>query len=206
VRHTNPIPKTLTAEEQIKLLRETARAEDDLRDHMIFALALGTGLRVSELVALNVGDVKNGKGAKGLIELRPETTKGGRGGAIALPERLRRKVSRFLGWKAERGERLDQNAPLFCSRGGGRSAAHAGSRISVRTAQAAFTSWQERLGFDRHVTFHQLRHSFATNLWRQTGDLRLTQLACRHSSPTVTSIYAVPSTQDLVDAVQELPC
>ena len=43
--------------EQIKLLRETARREGDLRDHMLFSLALGTGLRVAELVALDVSVV-----------------------------------------------------------------------------------------------------------------------------------------------------
>jgi integrase len=62
VRHVSLAPKTLTLEEQTKLLRETARSVDDLRDHMLFAMALGSGLRVGELVALDVGDVRNGKG------------------------------------------------------------------------------------------------------------------------------------------------
>lgn len=50
-------------------------------------------------------------------------------------------------------------APLFCSRGGGRSRSKSGSRMSKRTAQAIFTSWQQRLGFDRTCNFHMLRHS-----------------------------------------------
>ena len=206
MRHTSQAPKTLTDQEQIKLLRETARRPEDLRDHLLFALALGTGLRVSELVALNVGDVKNGKGTRGLFELRPETAKGNKGGEVALPERLRRKLGRYLTWKAERGESLQPEAPLFCSRGGGRSRSKSGTRLSRRTAQATFKAWQERLGFDRSCTFHQLRHSYCTNLWRATGDIRLVQKAARHSSPTVTAIYAVPGTEDLVRAVQDLPC
>jgi len=206
MRHSNPTPKTLTQQEQLILLRETSRSPNDFRDHMLFSLALGTGLRVSELVALDVGDVKNGKGTKGLITLRPETTKGNKGGELALPERLRRKLSRYLRWKSDRGECLARASPLFCSRGGGRYGAKKGARLSKRTAQAAFTSWQKRLGFDRICTFHQLRHSFATNLWRSTGDIRLVQKACRHSSPTVTALYAVPSTDDLIKAVQDLPC
>ena len=206
MRHTSPAPKTLTEQEQLTLLRETTRSVDDFRDHMLFALALGTGLRVSELVALDIGDVRNGKGTKGLITLRPETTKGNKGGEVALPERLRRKLGRFLKWKAERGESMEPKAPLFCSRGGGRSRAKKGARLSKAAAQASFRAWQERFGFDRRCTFHQLRHSFCTNLWRATGDIRLVQRAARHSSPVVTSIYAVPSTQDLVNAVQDLPC
>ncbi len=206
MRHTSTAPKTLTNEEQIKLLKETARRPEDLRDHMLFALALGTGLRVSELVALNVGDVKNGKGAKGLITLRPETTKGNKGGEVAMPERLRRKMSRFFKWKVEQGEEMAATAPLFASRGGGRSRARAGARLSKRAAQAAFKAWQVRLGFDRICNFHMLRHTFCTNLWRATGDIRLVQRAARHSSPTVTAIYAVPGTEDLLRAVQDLPC
>ena len=206
MRHTSQAPKTLTDQEQVKLLKETARRPEDLRDHLLFSLALGTGLRVSELVALNVGDVKNGKGTRGLFELRPETTKGNKGGEVALPERLRRKLGRYLKWKADKGEAMLPGEPLFCSRGGGRSGARSGSRLSKRAAQAAFKAWQKRLGFDRSCTFHQLRHSYCTNLWRATGDIRLVQKAARHSSPTVTAIYAVPGTEDLVRAVQDLPC
>jgi site-specific recombinase XerC len=206
MRHVSVAPKTLTLEEQTMLLRETARNPGDFRDHMLFAVALGTGLRVSELVALEIRDVKNGKGAKGIITLRPETTKGNKGGEIVLPERLRRKVARFFKWKEERGESLDSQAPLFIARGGGRSGSKGRKRLSKRSAQATFSAWQERLGFDRRCTFHMLRHSFATSLWRKTGDLRLVQAACRHSTPTVTAIYAVPTTQDLLNAVQDLPC
>jgi site-specific recombinase XerC len=206
MRQVSIAPKTLTAEEQSKLLTETSRSADDFRDHIIFALALGTGLRVSELVALNIGDIRNGKGTKGLITLRAETTKGKRGGEIALPERLRRKLSRFLVWKKEKGESLGPEAPLFCSQGGGRSGAKKGARLSKRGVQALFHSWQVRLGFDRRCNFHMLRHCYCYNLWKATGDIRLVQKAARHSSPVVTSIYAVPSTQDLIEAVQEVPC
>jgi len=51
-----------------------------------------------------------------------------------------------------------------------------------------------------------LRHCYCYNLWKATGDIRLVQKAARHASPVVTSIYAVPSTQDLIEAVQEVPC
>ena len=206
MRHVSGQPKTLTAEEQLLILRETARRPEDYRDHMIFALALGSGLRVFELVGLDVGSVKNGKGAKGVITLNPERTKGGKGGEIALPERLRRKVARFLGWKVEKGESLDPTAPLFCSRGGGPKGKQGGGRLSKAGAQAIFRAWQKRLNFDRQLGFHQLRHSFCTNLWKATHDLRLVQRAARHSSPVVTSVYVVPTIEDLLQAVQNIPC
>jgi len=196
----------LTQAETTALLQATVRAESDLRDHLLLSIALGTGLRVNELVSLNVGDVMNGKGAKGIWNLRAETTKGGYGGEVALPDRLRRKVSRFIRWKADRGESLDPDAPLFISRGGGRSGKAGGGRLSVRATQHLFKVWQQRCGFDRRVRFHDLRHSFCSALWRATGDLRLVQQAARHASPSTTSIYTHASVEDVLRAVQDLPC
>jgi len=206
MRHSHRAPVTLTDAEVAALLGATGRVEADLRDHVLLALALGTGLRVSELVALDIGDVMSGKGVKGIWTLRAETTKGDRGGIIALPERLRRKVSRFVRWKREHGESIEMSAPLFTSRGGGRAGKRGGGRLSVRAAQRLFKVWQTRCGFDRHVHFHSLRHSFCTRLWKATGDLRLVQEAARHASPTTTSIYTHPTTEDILQAVQTIAC
>ena len=155
---------------------------------------------MSELVALDVGDLKNGKGVKTVVTLRPETTKGSRPGEVVLPEKVRRKLVAFLGWKEKRGDLLDDGAPLFTSRGGGRAGARSGSRLSVRSAEHIFSSWQARAGLDRRMNFHSLRHTFATRLLRETRNLRLVQVACRHSSPTTTAIYTHPSVNDRVQA------
>ena len=64
MRHTRPVPRTLTEQEQLSLLRETGRTVDDFRDHIIVALALGSGLRVGELVALDVATSATAKGSK----------------------------------------------------------------------------------------------------------------------------------------------
>lgn len=206
MRHTRRAPTTLTDAETTALLQATARADSDFRDHLLISIALGTGLRVSELVALNVGDVRNGKGAKGVWVLRPETTKGNVGGTVPLPDRLRRKVSRYIRWKVEHGEPIDDAAPLLVSRGGGRGGRPSGGRTAVRTAQHTFKVWQERCGFDRRLNFHVLRHTCATNLWRLTGDIRLVQQVMRHANITTTAIYAHASIEDCLDAVQQLPC
>ena len=196
----------MTDAETAMLLGSTGRADGDYRDHIILSVALGAGLRVSEIVLLNVGDVRNGKGAKGVWTLRPETTKGNVGGTVALPDRLRRKVSRFLKWKAEHGEQLGDHHPLLVSRGGGRNGKVGGGRLSVRAAQHIFKVWQERCGFDRRVHFHCLRHTFCSNLWRATGDLKLVQQAARHASPSTTSIYTHATIEDVLQAVQNIPC
>lgn len=206
MRHARRPPTTLTDAETAMLLQATARAEHDQRDHILLSIAVGTGLRVSEIVSLNVGDVRNGKGAKGVWALRPETTKGNVGGTVALPDRLRRKVSRYLRWKQEQGELLEGEAPLFVSRGGGRGGATGGGRLSVRATQALFARWQARCGFDRRVNFHSLRHTFCSNLWRATGDLRLVQQAARHADPGTTSRYTHATVEDVLRAVQDVPC
>jgi len=198
--HSKTPPKTLADQEVRRLLAATGRADADLRDHVLLLVAVSTGLRVSELTALNVADVKSGKGVRAVVTLRPEATKRKKGGEVVLPEKVRRQVVRFLAWKASKAEDLHDDAPLFCSRGGGRARAGKGSRLSVRTAERVFATWQERAGFDRKLNFHGLRHTFATRLLRATKNLRLVQIACRHSSPAVTAIYTHPSTQDMLDA------
>ena len=165
-------------------------------------LALTTGLRVSELVALNVGDVRNGKGVKSIVTLR--VTKGDRPGEVVLPERTRRKLGTFLVWKQRRAEGTSDDAPLFVSRGGGRGRARSGSRLSVRSAEHLFGLWQKRAGLDRRVNFHATRHTFATRLLRETKNLRLVQIACRHSSPNTTAIYTHPTVQERLVAADAL--
>lgn len=196
-------PSTLTAAEVDAILRASSRAERDLRDHTILHVALGLGLRVSEIAALNVGDVKSSRGAKGVWELRPEATKGCKGGTVALSDRLRRRVASFLSWKKRRGQSLEATSPLFCSRGGPGNGA--GSRLSARSIQSTFHAWQRRAGFDRRLPFHSLRHTFCDRLWRTSGDLRVTQQAARHSSVQTTEIYTHPTLDDLLTAAENLP-
>ncbi len=197
-------PKTLTDDEVRALLRETGRSVDDLRDHVLLLMALTTGLRVSELVALDVGDLRGGKGIRTVVKLRPETTKGGRGGEIIVPERTRRKLVQYLRWKSKRGEPIDHEAAVFCSRGGGRSKATKGARLSVRAAQRLFTAWQQRAGFERRMSFHSLRHTYASTMLRKTKNLRLVQIACRHASPSTTAVYTHPTSNEMISAAESL--
>ncbi len=78
---------TLTKAEQEALLRVSSGHP---RDHLIFSLALGTGLRLAEIVGLNVGDVFTADGKpRGRIRVRREIAKGGRAGDVFLPDALR---------------------------------------------------------------------------------------------------------------------
>ena len=173
-------PETLTAAEQTRLLRVSARCPRR-RDHILFSMALGTGLRLSELLGLNVGDVSpDGRAVRTRVRLRRETTKNGAKGEVFLPDKLVRKLRRFLKWKAMMGEARETDAPLIVS--------SRRQRLSPRAAQQAFHRWQRRAGFDRRYNFHCLRHSAVTNVYRASRDLFLAQRFARHASPLTTTI------------------
>ena len=190
-------PQTLTRAEQRVILRTTRR---NPRDHLIYSLALGTGLRLAEIVGLNVGDVYAAVGkARMRIRLRPELVKGGRAADVFLPDALVRKLRRFWTFKRRKKQGLNSGDPLFCSQGGKR-------RISPRRVQFAFRTWQVKAGFDRLYPFHALRHTAVTNVYRASRDLFLAQRFARHVSPLTTTIYTHPSDQELWQGIRRLHC
>jgi len=189
-------PQTLTADEQKLILRVTAKHP---RDHLIISMALGTGLRVSELIGLNVGDVFFADGTpKTRVRVRAEIAKGRRAGDVFLPDRLVPKLKRFWRFKAKRGESLDLAAPLFCSQ--------SRRRLSKRRVQFLWHQWQRRAGFDRIYPFHSTRHSAVTAVYRLTRDLFLAQRFARHASPLTTTVYTHPSDEEMSRQVRNLAC
>jgi integrase len=189
-------PTTLTNDEQRLILRATA---GNLRDHLIFSMALGTGLRLAEIVGLNVGDVFTPDGTPRVrVRVRKEIAKGGRAADVFLPDRLVAKLRKLWGWKQRRGEGLEPSDPLFANQ--------SGRRISKRRIQHAWTGWQRRAGFDRTYGFHALRHTAVTNVYRASRDLFLAQRFARHASPLTTTLYTHPSDEDICAAVQGVVC
>ena len=189
-------PQTLTQAEQQAILRATAR---NPRDHLIYSLALGTGLRLAEIVGLNVGDVYGPDGKpKNRVRLRPEIAKGGRSGDVFLPDALVVKLRRFWRHKATKREGLQPEAALFCSQ--------SRTRISPRRVQFAFRTWQVRAGFDRLYPFHGLRHTAISSVYRRSRDLYLAQRFARHVSPLTTTVYTHPSDEELWQGIRGLIC
>ncbi len=189
-------PQSLTADELQALLRVTA---DHPRDHLVFSLALGTGLRLSELVGLDVGDIYFPNGQPRLrVRVRAEIAKRGRSGDVFLPDALGPKLIAFWRYKQRHGERLDPLAPLLCGL--------SRRRISPRRIQVLFHDWQRYAGFDRLYCFHTLRHTAVTNVYRTCHDLFLAQRFARHASPLTTTIYTHPSDEELRERVRKLAC
>ncbi len=189
-------PRTLSKAEEIRLIEAVAHS-GNRRDLAILTLALGTGLRLRELVGLNVGHVApNGADVGWKVDLPKVITKGGRGGTAFLPRRARAELKRFLAWKRAKGESLNFESPLFTS--------SQRRRISLRRVQVMYAQWQQVAGLERHYTFHDLRHTAITNVYRATNDLFLAQRFARHVSPMTTVAYTHPSDEELYAKIGRL--
>jgi site-specific recombinase XerC len=162
-------------------------------------MALGTGLRLGEIVGLNVGDVYFPDGQpKSRIRLRAEIAKGGRAGDVFLPMALTRKLEAFQAYKLGRREHVDPASPLFCNQGR--------RRISTRRVQVVFRAWQIIAAFGRLYPFHALRHTAVTNVYRVSRDLFLAQRFARHASPLTTTVYTHVSDDEMFERLSGMEC
>jgi integrase/recombinase XerC len=188
-------PRTLTKAEQSRLLRTVARAGNQ-RDSALFSLALGTGLRLRSSWASTWATWRRTLGKwPGRVDLPKNLTKGGRGGVAFLSQRVRSEVRRFLAWKRRQGEPLSPDSPLFLS--------NQDRRISLRRVQVLFARYQKAAGFEQLYSFHALRHTAITNVYRATRNLFLTQRFARHASPVTTVAYH-PSDEELYARIGKL--
>ena len=193
--------RTLTEREQRQLLAITGERRDGYRDHVLYSMALATGLREHELAGLEVGDVfePDGKARKRIVlRVFKRSTETPAQQDVLVPQGLRAKLEKLWGWKTWERESLAPDAPLFAS--------NRGTPLSTRQIRHGFAVWQRRAGFDRHVSFHVLRHSACSAIYRKTRDIRLTQRFARHKSILTTAVYTHPTDEDLHRALTGLPC
>ncbi len=222
-------PRTLTDAEQAKLLKVSGQHRDTFRDHVIFSLALGTGLREMEIVGLDVGDVTDDPTAgkvKRMIQLRIFANKGGRRRRPRRRETAAQRAKREAAARARASEhakaqrvhlpdgafyKLEKYVRTSFRDRGFRPApdrplfeARGGRRLSVRRLREIFDEWQRRAGFDHRYTFHELRHTAITNTYRATRDIRIAQRVARHADIESTTRYEHASDQEVAKAVQGL--
>ena len=146
---------------------------DDLRYRTAALTAYGAGLRISEVVALRVGDVR---GEEGLLRIRDG--KGGHERMAHLPgsvlDALRRYWSKTLPRPA---------SWLFYQYRPDRP-------ITADSLRTAFNGSRDRAGLGRYVTFHCLRHAVATHLHERGAETSVVQDLLGHKSPDATRVYA----------------
>ena len=192
--------KTLTEAEQRALLKVTGQHVDGFRDHVIFSLAMGTGLREHEL----------SRSTSATCSTTPDAP------SAASPARVqafREGARRPGGAAARRRARQARAAPHDAqARGRDHHAHHAGLREPPRTTAlgAPAPAPLRRSGRSAPVSNATwVSHAAPPRLQRRlpaSKDLRLTQKFARHKSVVTTSIYTHPTDDELLRAVQGLVC
>ena len=168
------LPKVLGIDQAAALL--SAPGEDllELRDKAMFELFYSSGLRLAELVSLNVA---------GGLDLSAEevTVTGKRGKTRTVPVGAQARAG-LAAWLAARPTLAAADEPaLFVSR--------RGSRLTPRSVELRLAAWAKKCGLGLHVHPHMLRHSFASHLLQSSGDLRAVQEMLGHASIATTQIY-----------------
>jgi integrase/recombinase XerC len=194
-------PRTFTREEARRLLDASGRYAADFRDHMIFSVAFGTGLRVHEVAALEVGDIftANG-GVRTRVRLRvfKGSDRAKEPQEIRLPGALLGKLAKFRQLKAKAGEPLDDHAPLFTGRKGG--------HLTDRHCRRLLKKWLEEAGLDVTLHFHELRHAAITDYYSRNPDPAMAQAFARHRDIRTTMRYVHMSEERMATAIQGQIC
>ena len=184
-------PEFLSAAEVRRLRKELAGRTSDLdrRDRVMIEVLLATGIRLQELVGLDVADVDlDGK------HLRLRRVKGGAAQVRFLKTELR---SLLRGYLRERRKKASEACEaLFLS---GRD-----QRISPRQVEQRVAMWVSRAGITKRIGPHGLRHSFATRLYAATSNLLVVQRALGHRDVSTTQIYTHVVDEELEEALERL--
>jgi integrase/recombinase XerC len=178
-----PLPKALSVDQAVAL-SESNEADGNpvlaARDHCMVELLYGCGLRVGELVGL---DVQASGEAAGWIDAADASAhvlgKGSKRRSVPVGGPA---LTALREWLALRGSLASHGEPaLFVSQRGTRlTASQVRSRLKARAVQA---------GLPTHVHPHMLRHSFASHLLQSSGDLRAVQELLGHANITTTQVY-----------------
>lgn len=170
------LPEPLDADEMTRLLEVNATTGKDnlaLRDRAMMELMYSSGLRLAELVSLNMGDVDLVDGSV------PVTGKGGKTRVVPVGRHAREALVQWLKQRANLAA-LDEKGLFVGQRG---------KRLSPRAVQQRFRQWGIKQGLDSHVHPHKLRHAFASHLLESSGDLRAVQELLGHADISTTQVY-----------------
>ncbi|MGO9803803.1 MAG: tyrosine recombinase XerC [Steroidobacteraceae bacterium] len=167
------LPQTLDADQMARLLEIPAGGGLIARDRALMELLYSSGLRLAELVGLDVTD----------IDLKDRTVRVlGKGRKARIVPVGRLAVAALRGWLKERATLTAAGeTALFVGRGG--------ARLGPRAIQARVDYWAKRQGLGVHVHPHLFRHSFASHLLESGGELRGVQELLGHADISTTQIY-----------------
>ncbi len=168
------LPKLLDADQTFRLLEIKDKDVLAIRDKAILELIYSSGLRLTEIMSLNLDDIDFidrvltviGKGKK------TRNLPVGKYAIIAVKDWLRNRHNLI--------KNADEKALFISNRG---------KRISPRSIQERIKKWAKKQGLSGHVHPHMLRHSFASHILESSGDLRAVQELLGHADISTTQVY-----------------
>ena len=188
-------PDKFLTEDEVQNLRKVCIVATDLarskrqfkhiRDWMIIDLALQAGLRVGEISNLEIKDLFIDKGHS---HIHIRQGKGNKSRLVTIGESLRNHLRRYL------KERKSKSQNLFTS--------ERSDHMSTSAIQKVVKKAMKNSNLPAHYSAHSLRHTYATLLYRSSGNnLRLVQQQLGHSSVQTTTVYANVMNEDVEKAV-----
>ena len=192
-------PDQYLTEEQLKRLRRYVKDRADLArlkggsrsivDEIIVELMANTGLRASELIGIDLGDLPT---VHEKDEIWIRNGKGNVTRTIVIPEKLIKRLERFV--KLYRKGAAEDEALLVSERG---------NRMIYRSIYSKIRRLGKQVGLNK-LHPHVLRHTYLTRLYNIEKDLRFVQDQAGHASPTTTAIYARTNNEARKRQVQAL--
>ena len=166
------LPKALPQEELNHML-DSAPVDDSLavRDHALFELMYGSGLRLSEIHGLDLGDVLLDEGWVSV------TGQGRNERQVPLSGKSVEALRAYLSERVA----ADGETALFTGKNG--------TRLGQRQIQKRLQAWAVRQGSGQHISPHMMRHSYASHLLQSSRDIRAVQELLGHSNLSTTQIY-----------------
>jgi integrase/recombinase XerD len=172
-KHLPEALSVLEIEEMLK--RPNTREAVGLRDKAVLELMYATGLRVSEIVNLNIDDVNLDIGFLRCIG------KGSKERIVPLGKQAQHAVRKYLDRSRIKLQKPQSQNALFLSR--------LGRKISRQSFWKMVKKYARLAGIKKEIAPHTLRHSFATHLLERGADLRVVQEMLGHADIATTQIY-----------------
>ncbi|MFN2290322.1 MAG: site-specific tyrosine recombinase/integron integrase [Anaerolineae bacterium] len=179
------LPKAIGAEELERLLAEPAQDDSpkSLRDRALLELLSATGLRVTELVSLDVDDVNLASATLRVVRSRDDAER-----IVPIHERAIEPLRDYL----ERGRiqllRDTEEKALFLN--------HRGNRLTRQGLWLIVKHYVREVGITEDVTPHTLRHTFAAHLVSRKTDLEVVQELLGHANISTTQVYTQVGQED----------
>ncbi len=182
-RKKRPLPKNLDVDEMAQLLEVNLDDPLSIRDRAMMEVMYGAGLRLAELVSIDVKDVNFAEG-----EIRV-VGKGDKERVAPFSGEAKEWVNNWLKIRNQLADGDEQ--ALFVSK--------LGHRISHRNVQKRMAEWGQKQAVASHISPHKLRHSFATHVLESSHNLRAVQELMGHENISTTQIYTHLDFQHLAD-------